>query len=199
MPVPDSLTELLVAVTADLPPGYELASNSENPPEPGWVALDAHTPDGRARQLAWLLPGPGHLFDALRTAQGELIELELGEAWPRCPTHGTHPLKPEEDGWHCPVGGGGPWPYGTLADVPVQPEPHREDGVVRWWLDDLGWGVVAGDEGDLWVHFSFIEAEGYRSLTEGEKVEYRVRTDLRGDVRQGAFRQAEWVRRQGFG
>jgi CspA family cold shock protein len=193
--VPDPTADVLNAISGDLAPGYELVLNSDSPPQPGWVALDAHTPDGRALQLAWLLPGPGRLFDALRTAQGELIEHELGEAWPRCPTHGTHPLKPEQDGWHCPVGDGGPWPYGSLADVLVAPAPHREDGVVRWWANDLGWGVVADHEGDVWVHFSAIEAEGYRSLTEGEKVEYRVRTGMHGEVRQGVFRQAEWVRR----
>jgi len=193
--VSDPTSNVLTAVSADLPAGYGLVLNEDSPPGTSFVGIDARLPDGRVRNLAWMSPDPAGLLHGLRTAQGELIEHELGEAWPRCPTHGTHPLKPREDGWRCPAGEGGPWAYGTLADVPVSPEPHREDGVVRWWLDDLGWGVVASDEGDVWVHFSAVEAQGYRSLTEGERVEYRVGTGLYGEARQGAFRQAEWVRR----
>jgi cold shock protein len=188
--------ELLVAISADLPSGYSLRLTHDSPPGTDWIGIEVVLPSSAVFLLAWMMGDDDVQFlHALRTAQGELIEFVLGEAWPRCPAHGSHPLQPGFVGWACPVGSAGPWDYGTLANLPVAPEAYREDGEVRWWLEDLGWGVVAGDEGDVRVHFSAVEPKGYRSLTEGEKVEYRVRTGLYGELRQGAFRQAEWVRR----
>jgi cold shock protein len=45
--------------------------------------------------------------------------------------------------------------------------------VVRRWHDEEGWGVADAPEapGGIFVHFSFIEGEGYRSLAAGESVE----------------------------
>lgn len=63
---------------------------------------------------------------------------------------------------------------------------------MRWWLDDLAWGVVADHEGDVFVHFSMIEGTGYRSLPEGERVGIEV-----GTARHGMFRRAERVWREG--
>jgi cold shock protein len=47
-------------------------------------------------------------------------------------------------------------------------------GTVKWFSDDKGFGFITPDEGskDLFVHHSSIEADGYRSLAEGAKVEY---------------------------
>ena len=47
-------------------------------------------------------------------------------------------------------------------------------GTVKWFSDEKGFGFITPDEGskDLFVHHSSIEAEGYRSLAEGAKVEY---------------------------
>lgn len=49
--------------------------------------------------------------------------------------------------------------------------------VVRQWHDEDGWGVADAPEapGGIFVHFSFIEGDGYRSLTEGETVELELR------------------------
>ena len=191
------LPELLTAVSADLPPGYSLRITTDSPPGTDWLGIEAVLPGTEVFLLAWMTSDDdAQSLHGLRTAQGELIEHVLGEAWPRCPIHGGHPLQPGLVGWACPAGSAGPWDYGTLGDVAVAAEPHREDGEVRWWLGDLGWGVLADHEGDVWVHFSAIEAEGHRSLSEGERVEYRVRDSGRGEVRQGMFRQAEWVRRR---
>lgn len=189
--------ELLLAVSADLPPGYTLRLTYDSPPDTDWVGIEAVLPSSEVFLLAWMTSDDDVQFlHALRTAQGELIERVLDKAWPRCPVHGTHPLRPGPVGWACPAGApAGPWDYGSLAGVPVAPETHRRDGEVRWWLDDLGWGVVASNDGDVFVHFSMIEADGYRALTEGELVEYRIKTGRSGEVRQGLFRQAEWVRR----
>jgi CspA family cold shock protein len=47
-------------------------------------------------------------------------------------------------------------------------------GVVKWFSDEKGFGFITPDEGskDLFVHHSSIEADGYRSLAEGTRVEY---------------------------
>ena len=52
-------------------------------------------------------------------------------------------------------------------------------GTVKWFNAEKGYGFIAGDEGgdDVFVHFSAIQAEGYRKLTEGQKVSYEVEPD----------------------
>jgi CspA family cold shock protein len=47
-------------------------------------------------------------------------------------------------------------------------------GVVKWFSDEKGFGFITPDEGskDLFVHHSSIQADGYRSLAEGTRVEY---------------------------
>jgi len=47
-------------------------------------------------------------------------------------------------------------------------------GTVKWFSNEKGYGFITPDDGtkDLFVHFSGIEGEGYRTLNEGQKVEY---------------------------
>ena len=47
-------------------------------------------------------------------------------------------------------------------------------GTVKWFNDDKGFGFITPDEGgkDLFVHFSGIAGNGFRSLTEGARVSY---------------------------
>ena len=47
-------------------------------------------------------------------------------------------------------------------------------GTVKWFSDDKGFGFITPDEGgrDLFVHFTGIQGDGYRSLAEGAKVAY---------------------------
>jgi len=49
-------------------------------------------------------------------------------------------------------------------------------GTVKWFNTGKGYGFITPAEGgdDVFVHFSAITGEGYRSLTEGAKVEYEV-------------------------
>ena len=48
-------------------------------------------------------------------------------------------------------------------------------GVVRWFNNAKGYGFLGRDEGaDVFVHFSSTETDGYKSLKEGEEVEYDV-------------------------
>ena len=48
------------------------------------------------------------------------------------------------------------------------------NGIVKWFNDAKGYGFITPDEGskDLFVHHSSIQADGYRSLAEGARVEY---------------------------
>ena len=49
----------------------------------------------------------------------------------------------------------------------------RERGTVRWWKDDKGYGRINASDGSvLFCHFSFIQLDGFRSLREGEGVEF---------------------------
>jgi cold shock protein len=47
-------------------------------------------------------------------------------------------------------------------------------GTVKWFNDDKGFGFITPDEGgkDLFVHFSGIAGNGFRSLAEGSRVSY---------------------------
>ncbi|MEZ5099750.1 MAG: cold-shock protein [Thermoleophilia bacterium] len=48
-------------------------------------------------------------------------------------------------------------------------------GTVKWFSNEKGYGFIARDEGpDVFVHHSAIQMDGYRSLTEGQRVEFEV-------------------------
>ena len=55
-------------------------------------------------------------------------------------------------------------------------------GTVKWFSDDKGFGFITPDEGgrDLFVHFSGIIGDGYRSLAEGAKVTYEEENGDKG-------------------
>jgi len=55
-------------------------------------------------------------------------------------------------------------------------------GTVKWFNDTKGFGFIAPDDGgkDVFVHQSTIEAQGFRSLSEGDKVKFEVIEDTKG-------------------
>jgi cold shock protein len=55
-------------------------------------------------------------------------------------------------------------------------------GVVKWFNDEKGYGFITPDDGskDLFVHQSAIAGEGFRSLTEGAKVEFESEAGEKG-------------------
>jgi len=55
-------------------------------------------------------------------------------------------------------------------------------GVVKWFNAEKGYGFITqdGDGPDVFVHFSAIQATGYRSLEEGQRVEFEVTQGQKG-------------------
>lgn len=54
-------------------------------------------------------------------------------------------------------------------------------GTVKWFDDAKGYGFIEREDGeDVFVHYSAIAGEGYRSLTEGSEVEFDVEEDPKG-------------------
>ncbi|HEC34108.1 MAG TPA: cold-shock protein [Chloroflexi bacterium] len=58
---------------------------------------------------------------------------------------------------------------------------ERETGTVKWFNDAKGYGFISRDAGgDVFVHFSAIEEGGFRSLQEGQRVEFAVEQGPKG-------------------
>jgi CspA family cold shock protein len=58
---------------------------------------------------------------------------------------------------------------------------ERETGTVKWFNDAKGYGFIARETGeDVFVHFSAIEGEGFRSLYEDQRVEFDVEQGSKG-------------------
>jgi cold shock protein len=59
---------------------------------------------------------------------------------------------------------------------------ERKLGTVKWFSGAKGYGFIAPDGGgaDVFVHFSAIEAAGFRTLEEGDRVEFSVEQGQKG-------------------
>lgn len=58
-------------------------------------------------------------------------------------------------------------------------------GTVKWFNSEKGFGFIAREgEADVFVHFSAIQGDGYRSLEEGQKVEFDVGPGRKGEEAQ---------------
>lgn len=57
----------------------------------------------------------------------------------------------------------------------------REKGTVKWFNNSKGFGFIQRDQGnDVFVHFRAIKGDGYRSLEEGQRVEFNVTQGPKG-------------------
>lgn len=58
---------------------------------------------------------------------------------------------------------------------------YMQTGTVKWFNADKGFGFITGSDGkDVFVHFSAIKTDGFKSLEEGQKVSYDVEQGRRG-------------------
>ena len=72
-----------------------------------------------------------------------------------------------------------------------------EVGTVKWFNNDKGYGFIKRDTGeDVFVHHSAIQAQGYRTLNEGERVEFDVKQGPKGLQAENVHR-ADDCRRYG--
>lgn len=62
-------------------------------------------------------------------------------------------------------------------------------GTVKWFNASKGFGFIANDEGgeDVFVHFSAIQGDGYKTLAEGQKVTFDTEADPRNSAKVRAI------------
>ena len=60
--------------------------------------------------------------------------------------------------------------------------PSRIQGLVKWFKEDKGFGFISPVDGskDVFVHFSALQGENFKTLFEGQKVEFSIKEGARG-------------------
>ncbi len=57
----------------------------------------------------------------------------------------------------------------------------RVQGTVKWFNANKGYGFISREDGeDVFVHYSALQSDGYRSLDEGQRVEYTIEHGPKG-------------------
>ncbi len=71
-------------------------------------------------------------------------------------------------------------------------------GTVKWFNDKKGYGFIVpeGMNLDVFVHYSAIQSEGFRSLSEGDKVQFELFEDTKGARAKDVVRVAEGTPQQ---
>lgn len=67
-----------------------------------------------------------------------------------------------------------------------------EEGTVKWFNDSKGYGFISREEGeDVFVHFSSIAGDGFKSLQEGDQVSFDLEDSDRGPQATNVVKQGE--------
>lgn len=70
---------------------------------------------------------------------------------------------------------------GSRKKTAVTGEQYMANGVVKWFNDAKGFGFIEQDNGeDVFVHFSSIQSDGFKSLAEGDAVSFEVTQGAKG-------------------
>jgi CspA family cold shock protein len=75
---------------------------------------------------------------------------------------------------------------------------EKESGIVKWFNDAKGYGFIQRDKGgDIFVHHSAILGVGFRSLAEGQRVEFEIGKGAKGPqalnvYKVGSISDASW-------
>ncbi len=68
---------------------------------------------------------------------------------------------------------------------PQQVRPQLTTGTVKFFNQEKGYGFIAREQGDdVFVHYSKIQGDGYKSLNEGDRVEFDVAPGRKGEEAQ---------------
>jgi len=60
---------------------------------------------------------------------------------------------------------------------------EREVGTVKWFDNKKGYGFISRESGgDVFVHYSAIVGDGFRSLKQGDRVEFSIKQDHKGQA-----------------
>ena len=70
---------------------------------------------------------------------------------------------------------------------------EKKSGTVKWFDPKKGYGFieVEGSSSDVFVHFSEINSEGYKTLNDGQKVEFEIEKDAQGERAKNVFKADE--------
>lgn len=57
-----------------------------------------------------------------------------------------------------------------------------QNGIVKWFNDNKGFGFIAAEDKDYFVHFKEIQGQGFKSLKEGDKVKFEASLSPKGPI-----------------